>query len=271
VTEPLAPHRVVAYNIAATSENKIHDDAVAAQFGFEGGLVPGVAVFGYMAHLPVARWGRDWLARGRAECRFVDPVYDGREAIVEGQTDGDGITVAVRSEGRLCATGRAALTDGAAVTTPSGRAAPAPPAQRPPADERTLAAGTLLGIEPFTLTPEEADQWLADLRETDSIYRRERLAHPAILLRIANAVLMQNVVLGPWIHVGSRLQNLAVMPLGAELGANATVTRNHDHKGHRFVELDIEVVVDGRTVAATIAHTAIYRPRQVAAAAGTPP
>jgi acyl dehydratase len=71
------PYQVEAFNTAKDSENKIHDDAVAQRFGFTGGLVPGVDVYGYIAHLPVARWGRAWLEHGTAECRFFKPVYDG--------------------------------------------------------------------------------------------------------------------------------------------------------------------------------------------------
>ena len=62
MTSPfLGPYTVSAYNTAHDSENKIHDDAVARRFGFGGGLVPGVDVYGYMTHLPVMRWGRAWL------------------------------------------------------------------------------------------------------------------------------------------------------------------------------------------------------------------
>jgi hypothetical protein len=46
-------YRVQAYNTAHSSENKIHDDAVARRFGFSGALVPGVDVYAYMMHLPV--------------------------------------------------------------------------------------------------------------------------------------------------------------------------------------------------------------------------
>ena len=67
---------VVAFNLAAASENKIHDDAVARRLGYHGGLVPGVAVYAYMAHMPVKRWGRAWLENGIAECRLRKPVYD---------------------------------------------------------------------------------------------------------------------------------------------------------------------------------------------------
>src|ERR1700676_3125174 len=62
----LGPYRLSAYNTAHDSDNKIHDDAVARRFGFDGGLVPGVDVYGYMTHLPVMRWGRAWLERGTA-------------------------------------------------------------------------------------------------------------------------------------------------------------------------------------------------------------
>ena len=70
----IAPYSVDAYNMSWDSENKIHDDAVAKRFGFSGGLVPGVDVYGYMTHQAIARWGRAWLAQGSGNCRFLKPV-----------------------------------------------------------------------------------------------------------------------------------------------------------------------------------------------------
>ncbi len=55
---------VIAHNTAKASENKIHDDAVAKQFGFSGGLVPGVDVYAYMTNPAVRHFGPEWLARG---------------------------------------------------------------------------------------------------------------------------------------------------------------------------------------------------------------
>lgn len=40
--EPLPEFRVEARNTSANRENRIHDDAVARQYGFRGALVPGV-------------------------------------------------------------------------------------------------------------------------------------------------------------------------------------------------------------------------------------
>ena len=51
-------YEIEAFNTASASTNKIHDDAVARNYGFRGGLVPGVDVYAYITHLPVERWGR---------------------------------------------------------------------------------------------------------------------------------------------------------------------------------------------------------------------
>ena len=41
-------YRVRAVNGSTHSENKIHEDSVAKQYGFRGGLVPGVTDYAYM-------------------------------------------------------------------------------------------------------------------------------------------------------------------------------------------------------------------------------
>src|SRR5262249_21604481 len=71
------------------SENKIHDDAVARSYGFDGGLVPGVTVYAYLTHPVVAELGRAWLERGTMTTRFVRPCYDGDHVIVDTDPRGD--------------------------------------------------------------------------------------------------------------------------------------------------------------------------------------
>ena len=77
-------HTLTAFNTATESENKIHDDAVASRFGFTGGLVPGVDVFGYMVHAPLTAWGRVWLTEGGMHARFLKPVFDGDAVPAQG-------------------------------------------------------------------------------------------------------------------------------------------------------------------------------------------
>src|SRR5690349_24993943 len=97
----LQTYSVSACNTSKLSENKIHDDTVAQRFGFSGGLVPGVDVMAYMMHLPIARWGRDFLERGSIEARFSSPVYDGETAEVDGSENAGALSIEVKSRGAL--------------------------------------------------------------------------------------------------------------------------------------------------------------------------
>jgi acyl dehydratase len=266
MTAALGPYRVNAFNTAKASENKIHDDAVARRFGFGGGLVPGVDVYGYMAHMPVARWGSTWLEQGAAECRFHKPVYDGDLATVSATETADGLDLEVASRGELCATGRASLSPDHPSLPEAFAEPPPPPAERPAASETTLAVGTLLGINPLPVTRELIEQCVADLRDTETLYLKEGLAHPVIIARTGNWALNHNVVLGPWMHVGSKIRHLAAAHIGDELSVRARVTANYERKGHRFVDVEVVVLANRSAPVARIAHTAIWLPRQLAAA-----
>ena len=142
MSEPAA-YEVNAFNTAASSDNKIYDDTVARQFGFRGALVPGVEVYAYMAHMPVARWGRAWLENGQMDCRFLKPVYDGAVARMTLTEENDELELCVES-------GRGALRDGARLHSVRSTSlhpvstrcrSGTPPAIRPPASETCLVAG----------------------------------------------------------------------------------------------------------------------------------
>ena len=263
----LAPYHVEAFNTAKASENKIHDDEIAKKFGFGGGLVPGAIVYAYMAHLPVERWGRDWLERGTAECRFSKPVYDGDRVTVAAAERDDTLDISLECRGVVCATGTAALP---VATTP-------PPAladfrdvpqwsSRPPADQTSLAVDTWLGIDPLVVTLELIAQYVGDVGETSPLYTREGLLHPVLVPHIGNFALNRNVTLGPWMHVGSKIQHFAPARLGDSLTVRARVVANYEHKGHLFVDLDALIVANNHTPIARTGHISIYRPRQLAAA-----
>ena len=150
------PYRVSATNTAKASENKIHDDATARRFGFSGGLVGGVHVYAYMAHQPVAYWGRVWLERGTGECRFSKPVYEGDIAEIIAEETAGGLSLQVMSRGELCATGSAALPVSVVAPAVAEFQATTPPGHdaRPAADEQSLAVGRWLGMNPLLVTAE---------------------------------------------------------------------------------------------------------------------
>jgi hypothetical protein len=182
-----AIREVSAYNTATASDNKIHDDSVARRFGFRGGLVPGVEVYAYMAHMPVARWGRAWLERGCADCRFWKPVYDGALARVTATKESGALTLGVESAGERCATGRASIPSQPPALLIADAIPPAePPSDRLPASEESLSPGRALGIAPFAVDRAMLLDYLAEVRESESMYRAEGLVHPGQILRLAN-------------------------------------------------------------------------------------
>ncbi|MEA2920789.1 MAG: hypothetical protein QOF07_752 [Bradyrhizobium sp.] len=266
MTDRVETYRVEAYNTAKLSENKMHDDTVAKRFGFSGGLVPGVDVMAYMMHLPVAKWGRAFLERGLIEARFVKPVYDGEIAEVTGEESGGVLSIAVASRGQLCASGTASVPASAPSISISDFMETPAVAERRPVSASSYEPGQWLGTMPRAWAGEAAQEYLRDVRERHPIYAAEGLGHPGLLQRVMNKVLVDNAVLGPWIHVGSRMQLLAAARSGDELTARAKVTANYEKKGHRFVELDALVVGNGRTPLAHCQHIAIYQPREQAAA-----
>ena len=261
-----ASYSVTAFNASKHSENKMHDDTVAKKYGFAGGLVAGVEVFAYMGHVPLEAWGRAFLERGCMEARFLKPVYDGEEATVAATEADGGLDLRLESRGFLCGTGHATLPSSvSAIAIDDYRESTPPPLDsRPAIDADSYPVGAWLGIRPNTVTEKIHAQYLRDICEEASIYAREGIIHPGVLLRCANWTLMQNVKLGPWIHVGSTLQQITPGAVGDTLTLRAKVTGNADRKGHKFVDLDAIVVANGKTALARILHTAIYAPREAA-------
>ena len=258
-----AEHRLYAKNLSQASENKIHDDDVARRFGFAGALVGGIEVYAYMTHLPLARWGIDWLERGTSECRFFKPVYDGKLAVVSAIEDAGALAITVTSEGETCARGAVALPpDAAPAPAIPEPAAPPSAKDRPDADETTLAVGRRLSSHPLCLDRERLQQYLADVSERDPIYARENIVHAAFILKLCNLALKDNVKLAAWIHVGSTVRHCGIAHAGDTLAAHAVVAANHEKKGHRFVELDATVVANGTRPLAQVRHVAIYRIRR---------
>jgi acyl dehydratase len=266
--ETVDEYRVVARNTATASANKIHDDAVARRYGFAGGLVPGVDVYAYMTHPAAAAWGLDWVERGSMRARFLAPVYEGEEVVVAGEvgpsSNAHRMALELRGpDGSVRASGEAQLPEDTVPPRPAGDWAAVDQADDPPeASPTSLAAGTALALAPHGFHADNAAaEYLAEIGESLPLYADHGVAHPGWLLRDANRVLSANVRLGPWIHVESVVQHHGLVHDGDVVDARATVTREWERRGHRFVELDVGLSAGGDRLVAQIDHTAIYRPR----------
>src|SRR5437870_5256765 len=153
IAKPM-PYSLSAYNTAKHSENKMHDDTVAKQFGFSGGLVPGVEVYAYMSHVPLQAWGRAFLERGEMEGRFIKPVYDGEIATVTASEANGGLDIQIESRGIVCGTGHAKLMPAAPKFSIENfrTATPPPHEQRPDVGPASYKLGEWLNIRPYKVT-----------------------------------------------------------------------------------------------------------------------
>lgn len=247
------PLRLRAVNTALESENKIHDDSVAGAFGFRGGLVPGVTVYGYLASAAIEYFGgaNAWLHHGALDVRFKEPVYHGDDVVVSAQPEASG---RVRLTAGECANGLAWLH-----SDPEPRASgyAEAPIDRRPASHESLAPGTVLGTIVRNLDLTQA-RMSAPL---DPGIGPDRFAHPAILLALANEILVSNYVLGPWIHVSSEVRKSSAIKHGEEIRVRGRIENRFERKGHEFVVLDVLILGPNLRLIEHVRHTAIWRPR----------
>jgi acyl dehydratase len=266
-------YRVRARNTATASENRIHDDQTAARFGFRGGLVPGVTVYGYLTVPVVARFGQAWLEGGAMQVRFFQPVYEGDDVIVKaeaGASADEAISstlalTAERDDGSVCAVATATLN----ASSVEPRLADYPLAPLPASEARPIAArdsfivGAALGTLRETLNLKDTSR-LDALDERLAVYRGdEPLAHPVQLLELSNHLLMRNFKLGPWLHAASELVNYSAARDGEVIETRGRITDCFERKGHEFVVCDVLLVANGSRLVQRVRHTAIYRPRFV--------
>jgi len=268
VTERIPEYRVKARNTSTSSENKIHDDAVARAYGFRGGLVPGVTVYAYMTRPLVEAFSAAWLERGTAAVKFVTPVLDGEELTVSGTITGrdvKGVTatlVASTAASGACATLSATLPAGSPVPVNLELYPAAPlPAERPAATRARLDSLAVLGTPVNTYDEARAAEYLEKVNDALGLYRGGGARiHPGFFLDQANRALDRNVTMSPWIHVGSAVRHLGGAHVGETLATRGRVRSLFEKKGREFVELDLVIVAGERArPAAHVLHTAIYR------------
>jgi len=264
----LPEYRIEARNTAASSENKIHEDAIARRYGFRGGLVPGVTVYAYLTRPLVEALGLAWLRRGTADVRFLKPVLDGERVTVTGSITGrDAQSVMASLTASTDASGECAVLQ---ATVPAGMPTPvnperyrdAPlPAERPEVSRAHFESLDALGTPVTLYDASRAAEYLESVGDTLALYRgAEGWVHPAFFLDQANRSLDRNVRLSPWIHTRSIVRHLGGARIGETLRTRGRVRSLFERKGREFVEVDLCIVVGERPrPVAHVLHTSIYR------------
>lgn len=279
--DELPPATVTAYNPSTASDNKIHDDEVARQYGFRGGLVPGVIVYAYMA-IPVANaLGEEWLTNGEANVTLVHPAYEketlnARAVVSDTSTEASGRRVtldiwAENADGERCGTGTAIASAGVS-TPPPPLTVPdyldVPPSTAPdPRPElllETAPIGEVLAPLVLPTTVDTAREYAAMVQDNNPIFTTGSvygppLLHPGWLLSNCNTIFSQNYSFGPWIHTRSQIRYLGPALAGRTFTYHARFADAYEKRGHHYAVLDIFCVDDGGGPVTQVRHTAIFR------------
>lgn len=268
VGQILPEREVVAHNFAEDSDNKIHSDDVAGEYGFKGGLVPGVGVYAYMTQPVVEALGHDWLVRGDMTAKFIKPVYHGEKVVVKARVAGvDPVRLTLMAEnaaGELCAIGEASYTDrkpGMDIT----RYTLAPPpdrAKRLAASLKVLKKNRPLGAVVLRFNqPDWTTDFLRDVVENHPVYSRPEVTwHPAVLPALANRVLVENIDLGPWIHTDSDVDHHALPARDEEVVIRSRIIHAYEKRGHEIITIEALFTGHGDRMLALMTHTAIVKP-----------
>ncbi len=251
----MGAYQPTAINHAHASENRIHADDIAQRYGFRGGLVPGVAVFGYMTYPITQRLGTEWLGHSQIDVRFLKPAYDGERLTIDMQTD----AVTCRNDDGLLLANLSIDTT-SVLPAPSSRATLEPAPANPPRVEIDWDGITV--DEPFAAviwrpTHEENRTYAQYVADDTAAYRSGTL-HPHLILHWANQVLVRRFVLPAWVHVGSEILSRRQLRVGDTVELRTVPVEKWRHKGHEFIKLYVAYIVEGAP-AVEIYHTAIYK------------
>jgi len=238
MNHPSTIFRVRAHNTAKESENKIHDDQVAVTYGFRGGLVPGVVVYGYMIPPVLECFGRGWLERGAMSLRLLAPCYEGETVVT--RCNGS-VATAEDESGSLYASGQVSMDHSA-----GGIPFSFPFHEAPETDQRPIAS-------PETVVPGKR---LGSVREKLEI--TDEVAVPERLLHLANQILTRNFRMGPWIHAGSEIRHHSLAEAGEEITASGEIQECFERKGRRFAVAAIAMSAADSHPVASVRHTFIY-------------
>jgi acyl dehydratase len=267
-----------ARNTSSVSENKIHEDTVAKQYGFRGGLVPGATTYAYLASYLTRVLGPEWAAGGSSTVSLVRPVYDGDlirlgGAVTEATGDARQGSVSVECWVDGPADARCAPA-AATLCRPVSRIVeerpafaridlpPRLPDERGPISAASAPVGVPLPPVLMPADPETIARYLDDIDERDPLFREASpygppLVHPGWWPSLANRVLSANFRLGPWIHTRSESRHLAPALSGGVYHAWGQIVDAFEKRGHEYVSADV-LITDGADEAVVrMRHTAI--------------
>ena len=265
--------RGIAYNQVPDSDNRIHSDELAREYGFSGALVPGVTVSAYLIQPAVEKWGMEWLNRGHAHVVVSSPLYD--ETGFEVRTDwhGDSYRAELISGGNKTASASVSLQAAGTNHGIERRGDPVMPDNflGPQANYETMLSlqgnGCMAKAFLWSADHEMARYFRSQtdmpaLLRSDGAVSSGGFANMSFILGCANRHFAAVASMSQWVHLETRSQNFEAVPLGTQLISEMRVLKLFSKKGHEFADCEFNLfrADNGRGVC-TIEQRAIYRLR----------
>ena len=237
-----------ALNTAPDSENQIHGDDMAREFGFRGGLVPGVTVSAYLLHPIIEKWGIDWLEKGWAKCKITSPLYDKEyfSIFLDEISQNEIISILKNSKQSITADAEARLLK-IIPKTPKirGDKIAAQNFQGPKASKNVWMKLKKDGCMAFEYFWGGKDP-LIYLQDQDALPdllnpSKKGFSNLSFLLGCSNWILASNAYMNPWIHLQTTSQNYQALPYDSSVIAEIQINKVFEKKGHKFVDVEVNL------------------------------
>ena len=262
-----------AYNQVPDSSNKIHGDEVAKQYGFKGGLVPGVTLAAYLTHPAIVAWGERWLRTGFAHVKVIAPVYHGDQfAVAIKYQQEESYTADLFSENSRCAEASILCTSDLPMA-PRRQGQTIFTNDNPqPASREVMEFLAENGCPAARFTwhaQHEMAKYVEDNEKMPPLLRTESQddtaggkANLSFLLGCANRHFASVAHMSPWVHLESKSQNFQAVELNTNLISEMEVLDLFNKKGHEFADCEFNLYEEetGHCVS-SIWQRAIYKMR----------
>jgi hypothetical protein len=249
--------------------NRIHTNAGAQEYGFEGAFVGGVTLYAWCIPTVIDALGEEWLDHGWVNIRFRRPTYPGshvRVRVTQGDSSSVHVFEALHDDGEASIVGQVGL--GTAPWLGDLRQTPFSPPE--PVGERpflTLADAPvgrrLRSYRYGTQTPEPPVAGGAPVEIVELGTSAGPVIHPATVARQMISLLTRSYDYGhPAIHVSSHVQNFARIPAAGDVVLCGTFVEAYERNGHHVAVVDADLYTLGGERLVRQRHTNIFKVRR---------
>lgn len=236
----------------------IHDDSVAAEYGFAGAFVPGIRILEAALAPAYRTWGVGWFDGGRVALRHRRPVYHGTEVVGRYRrrdADGSFDLAVLDPAGEEVAVGELHGPRGLVPAVPPPPHVPVASPKRL-AEKGSIAVGDIVSGEPTVI-----DDALLHLNHFDDPSMRTPgtpLLAASLVVHLAGAAGFDTYDwVTPGMYYAADATFSAAPRFGATIRSSGPVVETFERNGNDYFVVDY-TVADEERVLAVVRQTVLY-------------